>query len=74
MTDEMYITDVDVYLQNIRRWVTAKGFSPHGLALSCGLGPGTLAQMFKPEWNPRVTTLRTLEAFMLDYDENLKQS
>ena len=52
----------------------SKRFSPHGLALSCGLGPGTLAKMFKPEWNPRVTTLRTLEAFMLDYDENLKQS
>lgn len=60
---------IDVYLQKVRKWVTAKGFTPHGLARSCGLGPGTLAKMFTPDWNPRVDTLRVLEDFMMDYDE-----
>lgn len=69
---EMRTYAIDVYAQKVRKWVTARGFTPHGLARNCGLGPGTLAKMFTPDWNPRVQTLRILEDYMMDYDERMK--
>jgi len=72
MAGDMRIYAIDVYLQKVRKWVTARNLTPHGLARNCGLGPGTLAKMYKPEWNPRVDTLRVLEHYMMDYDERRK--
>jgi len=71
---EMRTYAIDIYLQKVRRWVTSHGFSAHGLARNCGLGPGTLAKMFTPDWNPRVQTLRILEDYMLDFDERRKNA
>ena len=39
-----------------------------GLAKAASFGPGTFADMYTPKWNPRVSTLRELEDFMLRYD------
>ena len=72
MSGEMRLYAIDIYLQKVRKWATARGFTPHGLARSSGLGPGTLAKMMDPSWNPRVGTLRTLEDYMLDFDERRK--
>lgn len=64
---------IDIYLQKVRKLATARGFTPHGLARSSWLGPGTLAKMMDASWNPRVATLRTLEDYMLDYDKRRKR-
>ena len=69
---EMRTYAIDIYLQKVRTWVTARGFTPHGLARYCGLGPGSLAKMFTPDWNPRADTLRILEDYMFDHDEREK--
>ena len=72
MTDKVRYYQIDTFLQTMRIWAEVRGFSPHGLARSSGLGPGTLAKMMDPSWNPRVATLRTLEDYMMDYDERRK--
>lgn len=69
MTGKVRYYRIDGYLHTVRQWATERGFTPHGLARSSGLGPGTLAKMMDLSWNPRAATLRTLEDYMFDYDE-----
>ena len=70
MTEEKIdIYDIDVQLHKIRTWVTSKGFTPHGLAKATKFGAGTFADMYSSKWNPRVSTLRELETYMLEHDE-----
>ena len=60
---------IDLYLDLIKEWVTSRGFTPHGLAKAAKFGPGTFADMYTTRWNPRASTLRELEGFMIRYDE-----
>jgi 3,4-dihydroxy 2-butanone 4-phosphate synthase/GTP cyclohydrolase II len=56
-------------IERIRRLVTDGGMSRAGLARAAGLHANTLRDCTEAEWNPTAETLRKLEAFLWDSDD-----
>ncbi len=56
-------------IERIRRLVTDGGMSRAGLARAAGLHANTLRDCTEPDWNPTSETLRKLEAFLWDSDD-----
>ena len=56
-------------IERVRRLVTDGGMSRAGLARASGLHANTLRDCTEPEWNPTADTLRKLEAFLWDSDD-----
>ena len=73
MTGEMRIYAIDLHIRDIRSWVIEQKFTPHGLAKKCGLGPGTLANMMDPSWNPSVSTLRMIDNYKNDHENEQQE-
>ena len=71
MEEDATVYGIDLYLHKIRGWVTSRDFTPHGLAKAANFGPGTFAGMYTSKWNPRVSTMRVLEDFMIRYDKRI---
>lgn len=53
---------VDQAIENVRSFAIAKGWSRWKLATEAGLHQNTLRYFDREDWNPRVETLRKLEA------------
>jgi len=56
-------------IERVRRLVTDGGMSRAGLARAAGLHANTLRDCTEAEWNPTAETLRKLEAFLWDSDD-----
>ena len=69
----MRIYAIDLHIRDIRSWVIEQKFTPHGLAKKCGLGPGTLANMMDPSWNPSVSTLRMIDNYKNDHENEQQE-
>lgn len=58
---------IDRYLVSIRTWMEQNEVSPHILATRCGFAKGSLRHIHTDGWNPQVSTLRTIEEYIVDH-------
>jgi len=57
---------VDATISRIRAFAAKKGWKPSRFAVEVGLHRNSLLGMNREGWSPSLTTLRTLEQFILD--------
>lgn len=67
------LPSIDEYIESIRDWANEHQISPHGLATDTGLSPGTLRNMKEADWNPTVSTLREIDAYIKATEEQTKR-
>jgi 3,4-dihydroxy 2-butanone 4-phosphate synthase/GTP cyclohydrolase II len=53
-------------LERVVRYAEATGISRNGLANKAGLNESTIRSLGDPQWDPRVSTLKKLEAVIPD--------
>lgn len=58
------VPTVESALARVRAFAKHRGWAPSRLAIESGLAPNTLKALHDEEWNPRVDTLRSIEAII----------
>ncbi|NIA72300.1 hypothetical protein HBA54_27290 [Pelagibius litoralis] len=56
------MSDIDRLIARVRDAATQRGLRPATLARMSGLALNTLRDMHSQDWNPRIETLRKVEA------------
>lgn len=49
-------------VKKIKAYMKSTGITPYALALAAGLHKNTLRDIHSPDWSPRLSTLRKIEA------------
>lgn len=60
------------YVCVVKEWLRQHGYNPYRLAREMEASPGMFRDIFRPDWNPKLSTLDQPERFIRSRDPTVR--